>query len=494
MGSGVFASSLARFLVRARARAAPVAIFAGLLLNARAASAQSPPAAPETVAVGDWQLAPLLQVRTRGEYRRDPMDVGGAAFAGAATPRVRNAPGVFERSRIGLGADRGALRVQLTLQDARAWGSGSSTAILGAPAGNASFGAYEAYVEAHTSAARPSSIRIGRQAVTWGDGRLIGNADWSPTARMLDAVRGRLALGAWDFELLAAILESPHPLGVATGDVAGGALSGAQLYGAQVALALDPRLKLEASAIARVSRGTPSLEEGSRFGAARASGETYVGSLRVSGEGRGWRYAVEGVYELGRADRLLDQDVSAYAAAAYVEKKIDALVLAPTLRAAFELASGDDGGTGAYHQFDPILPDVHVLHGAMDVLAWSNTAQVSGRLSVVPWTDGVAGVEYRYARLASGHGEWLGAYLTGIGRPPGTGPVDTELGHEIDAFLTWRPWAPLHLATGYSLFVVGDGARAMLAARGRGTLQDDGVIVPSRLSHFGYLQLTVDVP
>jgi hypothetical protein len=48
--------------------------------------------------------------------------------------------------------------------------------------------------------------------------------------------------------------------------------------------------------------------------------------------------------------------------------------------------------------------------------------------------------------------------------------------------------------TGYSLFVVGDGARAMLAARGRGTLQDDGAIVPARLAHLGYLQVTVDVP
>ena len=61
----------------------------------KTAGAQSPPAAPETIAVGDWQLAPLLQLRTRGEYRRDPVDMGGADLRGTPGPRVRDAWGVL---------------------------------------------------------------------------------------------------------------------------------------------------------------------------------------------------------------------------------------------------------------------------------------------------------------------------------------------------------------------------------------------------------------
>src|SRR4051794_10559709 len=83
----------------------------------RRAAAQSPPAAPENIAVGDWQLSPALQLRTRGEWRHDPVDMGGRDPTGVIGPRVRDAWLVFERTRIGIGAERQALRAQVTLQD-----------------------------------------------------------------------------------------------------------------------------------------------------------------------------------------------------------------------------------------------------------------------------------------------------------------------------------------------------------------------------------------
>ena len=242
----------------ARSRAAALAIgsviVSSALASASSAVAQSPPPAPETIALGDWQLAPALQVRTRGEYWRDPVDVGGGVdSAGSIGPRVRNSGGFLERSRLGVAADRGAVRVQLTLQDARAWGVPSPTATLGGSEGGlAAFGAYEAFLEAHSSAARPSFLRVGRQAVVWGDGRLLGNADWSPTARTLDAARAHLSLGTWDFELLASILATTHPLGSSFGDTSGFApQGGAQLYAAQVAWTIDPLLVLQAFAFAK---------------------------------------------------------------------------------------------------------------------------------------------------------------------------------------------------------------------------------------------------
>jgi hypothetical protein len=296
-------------------------------------------------------------------------------------------------------------------------------------------------------------------------------------------------IGAWDFELLAAILDSPRPFGASAGDTGGPPSMGAQLYGAQVALAIDPLLKVELSALARVSRAQPI--DGTRFANARADGETYAGSLRVFGEARGWRYAVEGAYELGSAARFADASIAAYAGAAYVEKKLDTIALAPFARVGIDYASGDDGGSGTYRQFDPLLPDVHTLHGAMDALAWSNVVDGYARIGVIPATDVHASVEYRYARMADAHGEWLGAYLTAIGRGSGG---SSELGHEIDAMVDWKPWPVLDLAAGYSLFVVGDGARAALAAEGRGATQADGSVVPSSLAHFGYLQATVNVP
>src|SRR5262245_21982534 len=130
-------------------------VLAGLLAT-RTASAQQPPAAPTTIAVGDWQLAPTMEVRVRGEYRHDAPDLGGLDMFGRATPKTRDAWVVMERSRLGLGAERGALRAQITLQDARALGSPSPNATLAGARGLGQLAPYEAFLEMRTSGARPS--------------------------------------------------------------------------------------------------------------------------------------------------------------------------------------------------------------------------------------------------------------------------------------------------------------------------------------------------
>src|SRR6202042_629213 len=133
------------------------------------------------------------------------------------------------------------LRAQVTLQDARAWGVPSPTGVLGADGSTpASTGLYEGWLEARTSSARPAYLRIGRQAVTWGDGRLLSNADWSPVARTLDAVRGHVSAGRFDLEVLGAILETPTPLGPGFGQTTGPEQPGGELFGAQAAAFVAP--------------------------------------------------------------------------------------------------------------------------------------------------------------------------------------------------------------------------------------------------------------
>lgn len=476
----------------------------------RVAFAQSPPAAPTSIAVGDWQLVPSLELRTRGEYRRDAPDLGGFDLYGRLSPRVRDAWVVSERSRLGLGAERGAVRAQLTLQDARAYGVPAPTATLG-PGGTdrvpARFEPYEAYIEMRSSSARPTTFRLGRQAVIWGEGRLIGNADFSPTGRSLDAARAHVAVGNLDFEALAAILEVPGPLGTPFGDRADASHSGVQLYGLTARWALDPLLRVEVFALARISRSAGAGLDGSRFAVSRLSGETYTGSLRVSGDSRGWTYGAEGAYQLGTAASLAvgGADVSAYAAAGHVSKTFAELSLTPTFRVSGSYASGDDG-SGTYHQFDPLLADPQRFHGQMDLFAWSNALDVSGRVQILPWTDTTLSLEYRYARLAEASGEWIGSYLTAVGRaasPPGavtagyvppSGSPDAELGHELDAVFTWHPWLPLELRAGYSGLLLGEGARGIMAAHARGTAQADNTISPAKIAHYAYGQVTLTMP
>lgn len=479
----------------------------GLALAAKPASAQSPPAAPERIAVGDWQLSPSMEVRVRGEYRRDPADLGGLDFFGRPTPLVRDAWMVMERSRVGLGVERGAVRAQITLQDARALGSPAPNARVEGARGLGSFGPYEAFLEMHSSGARPHYLRLGRQAVVWGEGRLVGSADFAPAGRSLDALRGHLSFGNVDLEALAVVLEAPSPLGTAFGDAAGPTTSGVQLFGLNGAWAVDPLLRIEAFGLARVSRSSGAELDGSRFAASRLSGERLTAAVRVAGEAKGFRYGAEGAYQFGTAPSIAlgEADVAAWGAAAHVSKLFEQLLLTPTFRVAGSYASGDDG-KGAYKQFDPLLADPQRFHGQMDLFAWSNMMDVAGRAQIVPWTDTSVAFEYRYARMAESRGEWVGGYLTAVGSrvvPPAvttapSGPPlagSAELGHELDVVLSYRPWIPLELRAGWSGLLLGDGAKEIMTAHARGKRNDaTGVRSPGDLAQYAYLQATVSMP
>jgi hypothetical protein len=331
--------------------------------------------------------------------------------------------------------------------------------------------------------------------VVWGEGRLLGNADFAPAGRWLDAARGHLAVGNFDFEALAAVLEMPHPIGAAFGDKAGSNTSGVQLYGVTGKWTIHPLLRIELFALARIARSSGGDLDGSRFQLARAIGERYTGSLRVSGEGSGWNYGAEGAYQLGSADSIsfTGADISAWAAEAHVQKTVEQLLLTPTFRVNGSYASGDDG-KGNYKQFDPLLADPQRFHGQMDLFSWSNQIDVGGRVSIVPWTDTTFGVEYRYAQLAQAAGDWVGSYFTSVGRQSFNTAKDKELGHELDVGFSWRPWIPLELRAGWSGLLLGDGAKAIMATQSRGDRLSNGAVSPANIAQYAYLQATMTIP
>ncbi len=451
-----------------RRATAGVFAVAGLVVSvaasvAETAGAQTTPPAPERYAVGDWDFAPLVELRARPEYRRD-LD-------------KNNYGTLVERTRLGVDALMGALEARVVLQDARTLNLGSTVSPLIGPGSIGVTGAFEAWAEAHTDSMRPSFVRVGRQPITWGEGRLLGEADWSPTGRSLDAVRGRLVVGDGSFELLAAALTDPQD-GVALD-------SYGELLGARAQWSFDPLFALEAYALGRIAQANPlvSLDRSVR-------GETYTGALRLHGDAHGWTWGAEGAYQLGHADDLA-ANRAAWAAAGHVSYAPESLMLHPSLQIGGAYASGDSGGA-TYRTFDPLLPDVHRWHGAMDLFAWSNEAEANARIAIVPWTDGAAVIEYRYVRLAQPGAAWRSAYLTTIGSAPGN--TDANLGNEIDSMLRWSPWAPLTLEGGYSIFFLGGGARAILEAGGIGHLKSNGVFSTESISQFAYVQATLRIP
>ena len=184
--------------------------------------------------------------------------------------------------------------------------------------------------------------------------------------------------------------------------------------------------------LARIAQDNPlvSLDQSVR-------GQTYTGSLRLHGDAHGWTWGAEGAYQLGHADDLA-ANRAAWAAAGHVAYALEGVALRPSFQIGGDYASGDSGGA-TYRTFDPLLPDVHRWHGAMELFAWSNEAEANARVADCP-------VDRRGRRRSStatcasrspGR-RWRSAYLTTIGSAPGN--TDASLGQEIDAMLRWSPW------------------------------------------------------
>ncbi len=462
-----------------------------IALFAAPAAAQAT-VAPDGIVVGSWTFRPLLEVRIRGEYRRHPIDTGGDVFGstavlsygnGALPPVIDTLPPVSdqylvaERSRVGLSVDRGPVTAAFTLQDARVFGS---TVAAVASAGEPILPRLEpldAYIDVHSRSGRKVFFRLGRQRVEWGDGRLIGTDDWSPTARALDAARLGFQVSDFDVEAMAVLLAAPGSLPpAATGTSEPAPFdSGSQLYAADVVWHLFPLLQIEATGIGRTVREP--------VPASLTPSDTLVADGRLFGDRRGFRYALEGAYEGGRVSVPGgNRPLSAFALSARASLETS-LFWHLTFGAEGNYASGDDGkNKDTLTRFDPILPNEHTSLGPMGLFAWSNVAEVGGTIAMKPVEPLEVTLGYRFVNLADARGRWTTASLVPVGASATNS--STSLGNELDATVKIVPWQPIEIETGYGAFIDGAAAENILRAVGR----------PATLEHWVYLQAQVRAP
>ncbi|MFO0758601.1 MAG: alginate export family protein [Byssovorax sp.] len=470
----------------------PASAALSIVLAPAIASAQASPLS-ESIVLGSWTFRPSLEVRVRGEYTRHPVDTGGREYASTAVlaegykatdptvvttgPAVKNQYVVSERSRLGLAVDRGPVTAALTLQDARVFGDASSAFVGPGEPKLPSLQPFEAYIDLHARSGRKMFLRLGRQRVRWGDGRLVGDNDWSFTGRSLDAARFGIEVADIDIEVMAAMLAAPGGLPPAAGGsrTPAGEGLGAQLYGIDATYHLLPLLQIEVTGLARISRDP--------LPTTLTPADTFVVDGRIFGERRGFRYAVEGAYQLGTiASYGTRRSHQAFAVAARAGW-LTALPAHLAFDAEAAYASGDDGDfSGTQKRFDPILPDQRTFLSPMSAFAWSNILTAGGSVSATPIDELGLKVGYHPGLLASKSGRWTTGDLVPVGAK-----VDNSsafLGHEIDYAMKIMPWKPLDIEAGYGLMILGDGARAILRDVGR----------PATLEHWAYVQTTVRAP
>jgi len=456
----------------------------------------------EGLSVGEWTFYPSLELRVRGEYRRHPAEIGTSLYS-SRSPQAEGfesilpelAPGteapvddqyvVGERARLGLRVSYDVLSAKLTLQDARTLGIPAPANGRRDPTTHGEFMPYEAWMEVRTSVEDPWLwVRVGRQPVRWGDGRLIGDNDWSPRGNTYDAARAHFELGEVDLELLGALLAVP---GLTTAQYPGGpntaSGSGTQLYGLDLRWPVIPLFGVEAAALARVVRDPVPV--------ALARGNTFTADLRLFGQERGFRYAVEGAYQFGRvAGYGFNWDVQAFAAAGYADWRTTLPgELQFAVHGAYASGDGDGGQQRAdtertLQRFDPISPTTHEHHGLMDLYAWSNMFDGGLSLGAKPQDMVDVGLGYTFVGLAEPNGRWTSANLIVVGASESN--ESRILGHEVDASVMVQPWEAFGVGLGYGAFIMGDGGKAIYTDSGRGEQRN--------LLHYAYLQAELKAP
>ena len=225
------------------------------------------------------------------------------------------------------------------------------------------FAPWEAYVDVHTNTERHVFLRFGRQAVTWGDGMLLGADDWSATGRALDAARFGFQAGDLDIELLASILATPGRYSdPGTTTVSEG--SGVEVYGVDAIYHVVPLVHFEATGLVRVARQPTPVT--------MTPSDTYVGLARSFGNHRGFRYALEGAYKAGSVAEIgALRSLSAFALAGRASFQTS-LPWHVTLGSQGAYASGDQGAYRWQHssvRSDPTgQPHADEPNGALGVV------------------------------------------------------------------------------------------------------------------------------
>jgi len=397
--------------------------------------------------------------------------------------------GIPQRVRASIGVDWRGLSTFVQFQDVRQWGTDPSPQST-----RPSTGVHQGYMELRGSRGDAEGyVRLGRQELTLGSLRLLGNAPWSPTMQAFDSLRlhGEIARGGtssgpgrYGLDLSGSLMTLPVELERADGS--GGIerirTGGEWLMTAQAFAAPHPAVNVEVYTF--FNTRMPSEETPHR--------ERYLVTpgLRVHGEPvEGLEYDVEGYVQTGTHDGRRHLAGLGAATIRY-EHKIGpgpgsrAPVLRPAVVASYVIATGEacerdpqdlEGcSDGPQNAFDPLFGSRHRYLGYADWFAPSNVraVQVGPELEVSSWMR--ARVHYHFFQFDQANGAWTRASLAQVGGwdPDATG---RDAGHEVDLRLAFRPWSPLGVDTGYAVFVpTGTGARRLA----------------DRPQHFAYLMIS----
>jgi hypothetical protein len=378
------------------------------------------------------------QVRVRPEFRDN------ADFDGDRPDRQRF---IGQRTRLGLEA-RVNPRVEgrVVAQDTRIWGVDGTTLDTGDEI--QSLDLLEGYADLRWIWDLPLDIRLGRQQLSYGRERLVGDADFHPAARTFDAYRFHFVMGALLLDIFSAKLVDTNPPGSPGLPVESD--QDRNFSGAYFSREGGRLEALDLYWLRDIDKTSPSTGEIKRhtFG---VLGRTHLpADLTLE---------IEYAHQRGEAGPALDIDADMLVTElSYTRKE------ARELRAAlaFEWASGDrDPTDGELATFDQLFPTAHRHLGAMDYVGRRNIQDIRGQFGA-KLTGRISGlVDFHIFRLARPEDAWFdaagGVTQAGV-RVFGSDPSRREydLGQELDLLFRFHGFTGAAIEGGYSRFFAGN--------------------------------------
>lgn len=416
-------------------------------LPARVASPGAPSPAALPIA-WEGQLRYRYEARTLLDYRVP----GTFGRAGTQTLGERGDLSIM-RTRVGATVRMAPqVRGYFVLQDARTMGA------EGSPSGTlANVDLYHAYVDLDSVGQHPLSVRVGRQTLAYGEGRVVAGADWGNAGRAYDGARVRWTPARMQIDGFVSWISEGRLIG-----------QDRLLSGVDGMFKSKRGHELEAYHFRRSFGDASWTSESGRKGAlmdatsglrmrvlqprfdVRAEAATQNGQ-RASDAVRAWFF-------VGR--------VTADLRGAWKTK-----VFGEYMR-----ATGDEDPTdGKFQRFDPVYWGGHNYQGALDVAGASNLRDQCAGISTTPAKGWTLQAEGHVFRLDQPRDVWVDDAGTTL-RRSAAGTAGNTLGRELDASLRWDTRGKVSILAGASRFWAGDFVRST----GGGTDLN-----------WGYLQLAV---
>jgi hypothetical protein len=283
-------------------------------------------------------------------------------------------------------------------------------------------------------------LRVGRQELLFGDGRLVGSSLWTNTARTFDAARGSFIRTKYRLDAFAAAVVKIDQ------DRFDKNIPGNNFYGIYGTIARYPKTTVEPFFFwRRQSHLTTEL---------RAPGTMNFGTLglRVAGKPSAVDYDAQIV---GQRGSLGDESIRAWAGHGSLGYTFAATPHTPRAFAEYNQASGDhnpiDNTRGT---FDQLYPTGHDKYGLTDLVGWQNMRHVRGGLDVAIVKGWNATARYSRYWLADPHDALYSGGGVVLARSP-TGAAGDNVGQEIDLIASGRVRQGLGFSAGIGRFLPG---------------------------------------